>query len=302
MAFEAEPDTTEAAHRAGPIAITAVMPAFNAAEFIAESIASLLAQTEPPVEVIVVDDGSEDDTAGVAARAGARVIRQANGGPAAARNAGIRSATTEWIALLDADDIARPTRLVRQRGYLAEPNVAVVFSAHHVEGKLPPVPPAAIDFDVLWARNCIPTSTVLLRRTAWEAVGGFDEARDLVGVEDYNFWLRLARAGWGFTRVADVLVDYRPTPASLTAQTRRFAAAELTNARRTAERLGLSAQALQQKEHALFLEYGLELFHVRDLITARQYLTEAARRGPIGLRAQLRRMALYLRLPTRPPA
>lgn len=301
MAVEAEAGILEEKLRTAPIGITAVMPAFNAAEFIAESIASLLAQTEPPVEVIVVDDGSKDDTASVAERAGARVIRQANGGPAAARNAGIRSATTEGIALLDADDIARPTRLARQRGHLAEPNVAVVFSAHHVEGKLPPVPPPVLDFEALWARNWIPTSTVLLRKTAWQAVGGFDEARDLIGVEDYNCWLRMAHAGWRFARVADILVDYRPTPASLTAQTRRFAAAELTNARRTAERLGLSAEALTHKEHTLFLEYGLELFYVRDLITARQYLSEAARRGPIGLGAQLRRMASYLPLPARSP-
>jgi len=302
MAFEAKAETIEAKPGTDRFGITAVMPAFNAAEFIAESIASLLAQTEPPVEVIVVDDGSKDDTAAMAERAGARVIRQANGGPAAARNAGIRAATTEGIALLDADDIARPTRLARQRDGLVDSTVAVVFSAHDVEGKVPPVPPAVIDFDVLWARNCIPTSTVLLRKSAWEAVGGFDEARDLIGVEDYNFWLRLAHAGWSFSRVPEVLVDYRPTPASLTAQTQRFAAAEMTNARRTAERLGLSAELLRRKEHALYLEYGLELFHVRDLTTARQYLTEAARRGPIGLGAQLRRVASYLPLPSRSPA
>lgn len=298
MASGATAGTTEKEPGTGRIEITAVIPAFNAAEFIAESIASLLNQTEPPVEVIVVDDGSSDDTAGVAARAGARVIRQANGGPAAARNAGIRSARADAIALLDADDIARPTRLARQRSGLADPNVGVVFSGHHVEHKVPPTPPALIDFDTLWARNWIPTSTVLLRRAAWEAVGGFDEARDLIGVEDYNCWLRLAHAGWGFSRVADVLVDYRPTPASLTAQTRRFAAAELTNARRTAARLALSDAVLRKKEHALFLEYGLELFYKRDLTTARQYLLEAARKGPIGVGGYTRLLATLL--PLRP--
>ena len=285
----------------GP-AITAVMPAYHAAAFVAEAVRSLLGQTAPPVEVIVVDDGSTDDTAAVAEQAGARVIRQANGGPAAARNTGIRAATTEWVALLDADDIARPTRLARQAERLADPAVAVVFAAHQVGGTVPRTPPARIDFDVLWARNWIPTSTVLLRRSAWDAMGGFDEARDLIGVEDYNLWLRLAHAGWGFARVDEVLVDYRPTPASLTAQTRRFAAAELTNARRTAERLSLTAEQLSRKEHALYLEYGLELFYVRDLAAARHYLGEAARRGPIGLGGQLRRVASFLPLAPRPSA
>lgn len=285
----------------GP-AITAVMPAYHAAACVAEAVGSLLDQTAPPVEVIVVDDGSTDDTAAVAERAGARVIRQANGGPAAARNTGIRAAQTEWVALLDADDIARPTRLARQAERLADPTVAVVFAAHHVEGKVPRTPPARIDFDVLWARNWIPTSTVLLRRSAWDAMGGFDEARDLIGVEDYNLWLRLTHAGWGFARVDEVLVDYRPTPASLTAQTRRFAAAELTNARRTAERLSLPAEQLSRKEHALYLEYGLELFRVRDLAAASHHLGEAARRGPIGLGGQLRRLASLLPLAPRPSA
>lgn len=282
--------------------VTAVMPAYHAAAFVAEAVESLLRQTVPPSEVIVVDDGSTDDTAAVAERAGARVIRQANGGPAAARNAGIRAAETEWVALLDADDIARPNRLAEQLRRVTDPSIAVVFAAHDVEGKVPPTPPARIDFDVLWTRNWIPTSTVVLRRAAWESVGGFDEARDLIGVEDYNFWLRLAHAGWGFVRVDEVLVDYRPTPASLTAQTRRFAAAELTNARRTAERLQLPADRLRTKEHALYLEYGLELFHVRDLVTARHYLAEAAARGPIGFGAQLRRLASFLPLAKRPSA
>ena len=110
--------------------VTAVMPAYHAAAFVGEAVASLLQQTVPPREVIVVDDGSPDDTAAVAERAGARVIRQANGGPAAARNTGIRAAATEWIALLDADDLARPTRLATQQQHFGDPAIAVVFAGH----------------------------------------------------------------------------------------------------------------------------------------------------------------------------
>ena len=281
--------------------ITAVIPAFEAANFIAEAVASLRSQTLPPHEIIVVDDGSSDETATAAERAGARVIRQPNGGPASARNTGIRAATTEWVALLDADDLSRPSRLERQAERLGDSKVAVVFSGHHVDGWVPKAPPAPITFDVLWAKNWIPASTVLLRRSAWEASGGFDEARELIGVEDYNLWLRLAHAGWQFSRVDEILVDYRPAPASLTAQTRRFAAAELANARSMAGALALSPIALRSKEHAIFLEYGLELFHARDLAAARAFLNEAAQRGPIGVGGQLRRLATHLPLRPRRP-
>jgi glycosyltransferase involved in cell wall biosynthesis len=279
--------------------VTAVIPAYHAAAFVGDAIASLRAQSLPAAEIIVVDDGSTDATAAVAAEAGARVIRQANAGPAAARNAGIRAATTEWIALLDADDIARPERLASQQRHLDDPQVAVVFAGHHVEGKLPPTPPPTIDFAVLWARNWIPTSTVLLRRAAWEAVGGFDEERALIGVEDYNLWVRLAHAGWAFAREDQILVDYRPTPASLTAQTLRFANAELTNIARLATRLELSPQMVRSKEHAIYLEYGFELFHARELVAARRFLREAANRGPIGSAGHLRVLASYLPLAPR---
>lgn len=293
MTAEAIGGVTEPASP-GRVAITAVIPAYRAATLVVEAVESLQAQTLPPVEIIVVDDGSEDGTAEAAERAGARVIRQPNGGPASARNTGIRAATTEWIALLDADDAARPTRFAVQAPLTTDPAVAVVFAAHHVEGKRPSPTPPPIDFAALWHRNYVPTSTVLLRRSAWESLGGFDEARELIGVEDYNFWLRLAHAGWGFRRVPEVVVDYRPTAASLTAQTVRFAAAELVNARRSAERLGLDREMLRRKEYAIYLEYGLELFHMRHRAAAREYLNAAAARGPMPLGAQLRRLASYL--------
>ncbi len=94
--------------------ISVVIPAYNAANFIAATIASAQAQTLAPIEIIVVDDGSVDDTARVARALGCVVIRQANGGVCAARNAGILAARGEWIALLDHDDVWAPTKLERQ--------------------------------------------------------------------------------------------------------------------------------------------------------------------------------------------
>jgi glycosyltransferase involved in cell wall biosynthesis len=96
------------------ITISVVIPAYNAAHFLPRSLASVFAQTVAPHEVIVVDDGSTDNTGEVAASFGARVIRQENLGLAAARNTGIQHASGEWIALLDADDSWEPEKLARQ--------------------------------------------------------------------------------------------------------------------------------------------------------------------------------------------
>lgn len=93
--------------------ISVVIPAFNAAAFIAETIRSAQEQTHAPLEIIVVDDGSADTTARIAGEMGCRVIRQSNGGVCAARNSGIMSARGEWIALLDHDDIWHPDKLER---------------------------------------------------------------------------------------------------------------------------------------------------------------------------------------------
>jgi glycosyltransferase involved in cell wall biosynthesis len=99
---------------ASELPISVVIPAYNAAHFVAAAVASARAQTRPPCEVIVVDDGSTDDTAAVARAAGATVISQANAGPGSARNAGVRAAAGKWIALLDADDTWHPEKLEAQ--------------------------------------------------------------------------------------------------------------------------------------------------------------------------------------------
>ncbi|MBC7843292.1 MAG: glycosyltransferase family 2 protein [Gemmatimonadaceae bacterium] len=95
--------------------ISVVIPAYNAARFLSDTLASVRAQTLDVHEIVVVDDGSADDTAQVAATFGCRVIRQANGGVCAARNTGILAATGDWIALLDHDDVWLPHKLERQK-------------------------------------------------------------------------------------------------------------------------------------------------------------------------------------------
>jgi glycosyltransferase involved in cell wall biosynthesis len=105
-----------------PPRVSCVIPAYNAERFLADAIESILAQTHALFEVIVVDDGSTDGTAGIAGRYRDRVrcVTQANAGLAAARNAGVGAASGDFVAFLDADDLWLPEKLARQLGRFAD--------------------------------------------------------------------------------------------------------------------------------------------------------------------------------------
>lgn len=109
------------------IRISVVIPCYNGGEFLAEAIQSALAQTHPPCEVIVIDDGSTDDSASIAESFGppVRVIRQRNQGESVARNRGIEAASGDWIAFLDADDVWMPSKLEQQLAVVDAETIAV---------------------------------------------------------------------------------------------------------------------------------------------------------------------------------
>lgn len=180
--------------------ISTVIPSYNAAPFLEETLATAFAQTLPPHEVIVVDDGSADDSVEIARRAGARVIAcDRNRGVSAVRNEGIRAATGEAVALLDADDLWLPHHLATLAELLlAFPEAGLAYArAEKFGDERGPtrrtVPPGhATDGFAMAARvNLAQPSAALVRRDAALAVGGFDE--DWRYGEDFDFWLRLAR-------------------------------------------------------------------------------------------------------------
>jgi glycosyltransferase involved in cell wall biosynthesis len=200
------------------VKISVVIPAYNAAHFLPRCLKSVFAQTLKPDEVIVVDDGSTDNTAEIAAALGARVISRRNGGLSAARNTGIQGASSEWIALLDADDMWAPEKLERQVACLRPETVLVYtgvrsFDDSGVRGERPAI-------DAISARkmlrycNPITPSTVLVRREAVVQNGGFRE--DIRACEDWEMWFRLQRLGQ-FEAVSDPLTDYYVYPNSLSA-------------------------------------------------------------------------------------
>lgn len=117
--------------------VSVIVPCFNYGRFLAETVESVLVQTLPPHQIIVVDDGSTDDTAEVAARYADRIqfIQQENRGVSAARNNGIDNATGNWLAFLDADDVWEPEFLARLRPICIDnPLPAIVFTDYRTFG------------------------------------------------------------------------------------------------------------------------------------------------------------------------
>lgn len=200
--------------------VSVIVPTYNYGRFIAEAIRSALRQSLAPVEIIVVDDGSADDTAEVVAGFGdaVRYIRQGNAGVCVARNRGVAESSGELIAFLDADDIWEPTKLEKQAGlFERDVRIGLVHCgmrefdtdtgesiALHTDGMEGDV----ADELLLWEKSVIvgPGGTIMVSREAFEAAGGFDP-RQKCG-EDWDLCYRIARRyRVGFVR--EPLVSYR---------------------------------------------------------------------------------------------
>jgi glycosyltransferase involved in cell wall biosynthesis len=174
--------------------VSVVMPAFNEEGFIAEALESVLAQTYAPVEVVVVDDGSTDRTAEIARGCGVRVVRQAQRGSAAARNAGLAATRGEYWAIFDADDLMPAERIELQVEHLErDPEVGMVFGL--TEAFVTPGQSRPAHWSPAWDDGPFPwhTTAMLARRVLLELVGHFDESRRFA--EDMDWIARAKAAG-----------------------------------------------------------------------------------------------------------
>lgn len=203
--------------------ISVVIPAYNAERFLPRCLNSVFAQTLEPAEVIVVDDGSTDRSAEIARKLGARVISRLNGGLSAARNTGVQNSSSEWVALLDADDMWSPEKLRAQADRVEADTVLVytgirVFSDDGVRSTSLGLNPAEAR-RVLRYRNPITPSSVIAKREALARNGGFRE--DVRACEDWEMWVRLQRLG-GFAAVPDALTDYYVYPSSMSTDPKRM--------------------------------------------------------------------------------
>jgi glycosyltransferase involved in cell wall biosynthesis len=202
------------------MSISVVIPAYNASRFIAETLESVLAQTLQPDEVLVIDDGSTDDTAAIAESFAprVRVYRRSNQRQAAARNFGVQQATSEWIAFIDHDDLWEPNKLERQMAELARhPEADLCYTGHALLmqkgdtatiGRVVHAPPAKDIRRSLYEKWTFLPSSVLIRRSTLTAVNGFDPTI-CQGNEDYELWLRLLHAGAKFAVCREPLIQYR---------------------------------------------------------------------------------------------
>jgi glycosyltransferase involved in cell wall biosynthesis len=189
--------------------VTVIVPAFDAEPFIGAALDSALAQDHPAVEIVVVDDGSTDATAEIAAgREGVRVLRRPHGGPAAARNAGLAAARGEFVTVLDADDLWPADRLSRQVGHLAaHPELDLVLGLTEVFLSPGEARPAHYP-DVPGGRPLRAVAgTMLARRSAFDAIGGWDE--DLPVSEDTDWLARAKDAGLRAETLEHVVLRYR---------------------------------------------------------------------------------------------
>lgn len=191
--------------------ISVIIPAYNAANTVVEAIESVLVQTYSVTEIIVVDDGSTDQTADVVAKTfpSVRLESGPNRGPSGARNHGISVAKGEWIAFLDADDTWHPDKLALQMA-VARDGVELIAS-DWIRGKVftpcpRPIRETHLAYRDLLVMNQFQTSTVLMTERLVRTLNGFDANVD--GAEDWDFWLRASRHT-GIVKVDWPLVQYR---------------------------------------------------------------------------------------------
>jgi glycosyltransferase involved in cell wall biosynthesis len=205
------------------------MPVRGPAPYLAEALESVLGHDPAPDQVILVDDGSQPP---ISAPDGVEVVRSAApAGPAAARGAGLAALapSIDLVALADADDVWLPGKLTAQLEALAaQPGAALCFGRAEIVGpdgrptgeRWPELAPglhtAASLRPVLFESNPIPTASVVLRREALAAVGGFDGGPPLRAGSDWELWLRLVAAGNAFVCEPRAVIRYRRHPGGVT--------------------------------------------------------------------------------------
>ncbi len=291
----------------GPL-VSVVVPTYNCGRFIEEALESALGQTYRDLEVIVVDDGSTDDTRERVRRFEPRVayLFQPNAGEGAARNLGIRHSRGEYVAFLDADDVWLPRKVERTVAVLQEDRTAGV--AYHwrafvdEEGRaLPQVFAPTHEGDVLeelLRGSFVVPSMAVVRRACLQGVGLFDPG--LWRATDYDLFVRIALAGYRYRCVREALVRYRISGESLSSDALRQCEANRTVLDRALGAPGLPRRLRDRSFRAaayrtLYLNFGAACIRQGRWRDGCALLAEGVRLEP----AALERPGLYLGLAMR---
>lgn len=180
--------------------VSVIIPTYNRADLVCQAIDSVLRQKEPPDEIIIVDDGSTDNTRARLRLYGeaVKIVGKANGGISSARNAGIHAARFEWIAFLDSDDLWKPKKLSRQKEELiahADYKICYTDEEWRKNGRWMNQKKIHTKYGGWIYEHCltlciISPSSVIIHRELFEQIGFFDES--LPACEDYDLWLRMS--------------------------------------------------------------------------------------------------------------
>jgi glycosyltransferase involved in cell wall biosynthesis len=215
-AMQAAEGSRKDARVEGPL-VSIVIPSYKQASYLPEALESVLTQTHGNHEIIVVNDGSPDDTSGVVRSfqdrhpgASIRLIEQLNGGPSAARNAGMAAARGAFCVLLDADDRIAPTFVTRCLAEMQnDDRIGFVYTNIRRFGdtndvyELPP-----FDAETIVHHDNTAAACALIRAAMWKDVGGYNESMR-EGYEDWDFWVGCIEHGWRGVHIAEPLFEYR---------------------------------------------------------------------------------------------
>lgn len=200
--------------------VTVVIPFFNMSKYIYDALASVENCPDGLCEVIVVNDGSTDPEVPNVLREiekkGHKVVHQQNGGLGSARNAGIAVATSKYVLPLDADDKIRPQALLKAVDILQrESDVGVVYGHAKCFGASTHLMRSRKMFSPLnLAMPCLYYCS-LIRRQVWLDLGGYESNREIMGAEDWDFWIRVSKSNWCVRQLNEIFFDYRVRPGSM---------------------------------------------------------------------------------------
>lgn len=267
-----------------------VIPTHNRAGFLSRALQSVLDQSWADFEIIVVDDGSTDDTAAMVRKCAdrrVRLVQQPQGERAAARNKGIRLAQGEYIAFLDDDDLWAPTKLANSLRAFDTIKVGVVYTGWRYmdasEGLLPQAPHVPekrgqVARDLLF--DCwFPTSAAVVRRSSIERAGEFDDT--LVPVEDWDLWIRIAGQGDEFNFASEPLLSYRLHEQNSTKALDRLEKSSHQMLDKAFSRVGSPHEDARDEAYArLYLNSSVRYLGCREIDAASRLFTRAVNTLP----------------------
>jgi glycosyltransferase involved in cell wall biosynthesis len=197
--------------------ISVIIPCYNQAIFLREAVESIITQSYPNVEIIVVNDGSPDDTSLIVnslisdyPKYSIRLFEKSNGGLVSARNAGISISKGDYILALDADDKIHPDFLRKCHDLLHDnPDISIAYTDYQHFGDVDlVVNTQEYDFNIFYSQKCLHTATALYRKKAWIDAGGYNPNM-IWGMEDWEFWINCGSKGHFGKRIPEVLFYYR---------------------------------------------------------------------------------------------